>query len=90
MNRRATQKLLNDNNVVQLVADMTEDNAEANALLIELGNTGTAIPFMAIFPGRGEPVTLDGVITKNGLISKIEEALERQGSVHTASKAVVH
>ncbi len=85
MNRRATQKLMHENGVVTLVADMTKDNVEANQLLSELGNTGHGIPYMAIFPGWAEPITMDGMITKNSLMARIEEALERSEEYQNAA-----
>ncbi len=77
MNRSATQKLLNDNNAVVLVADLSLKNPEAETLMVELGNKGGGIPYMAIFPGKEEPITLNGPITKKMLIGRIQEALDR-------------
>ena len=56
---------LRDKNVVALLADKTQENPEADALLKKLGNTDGHIPFYAIIqPDKpDDPVVLDGAIT---------------------------
>ena len=62
--------------VVAMVADMTEENEEANMLLKQLGNQVKAIPFYAIFPANNpnKPILLDSFVTKGQLMDAIKHA----------------
>jgi thiol:disulfide interchange protein DsbD len=63
------------NGVVAIKADKTQPAPEIDKLLVELGNTGKAIPFVAIYPGDGgEPITLDGFLTQSQILEALEEA----------------
>lgn len=75
LNRRETKRLVEKNGVVALKADKSQAAPEADALLIELGNAATTLPFYAIYPADGRPpITFDGPITQEMVISALEEA----------------
>ncbi len=75
MNRDRVEKLIEKNRVVAIKADKTHANAEIDQLLIELGNDGAVIPFLAIFPGDGsDPITFDGPMTQQTVLDALEEA----------------
>ncbi len=58
-----------------MVADKSVANAEIDALLIELGNTGKTLPFFAIFPSDGgEPITFDGPISQGQIVKALLKA----------------
>jgi thiol:disulfide interchange protein len=64
------------NRAIAMKADKTRGNAEADALLVELGNVGRGIPFLVVYPaGGGEPMTFDGPI----LQQQVLDALNRAG-----------
>jgi len=76
LNRSGTAALVDELGVIALRADKTRDAPEVDELLVELGNPGLGIPYVAIFPGDGsEPITIDGVITQ----AKIMELLKQAG-----------
>jgi thiol:disulfide interchange protein len=58
------------------VADLTQDNPEANALLELLGNKGKTLPFVAIFPAENpnKPILLDGLITQRQILKALRRA----------------
>ena len=63
------------NRVVTLKADKTGDAPEVDQLLVELGNSGRAIPFLAIYPADGgRPITLEGPITPWQVFSALNKA----------------
>lgn len=75
MNRSEVQELVEENNVVAIKADKTEENPAIDQLLTELGNPGAGIPFLAIFPANGEePITYDGPITKEMVLEALRKA----------------
>ena len=75
MNRRKTKQLVQQNGVVALKADKSQEAPEVDALLVELGNAGKTLPFYAIYPPDGRPpITLDGVITQEMILTALEEA----------------
>ena len=76
MNRWETKRLINKNDVIALKADKTQPAPDVDALLLELGNAGRAIPFVAIYPADGgPPKTMDGVIS----LEQVLEALKQAG-----------
>lgn len=76
MNRWETKRLINKNDVIAIKADKTQPAPDVDALLLELGNAGRAIPFVAIYPADGgPPKTMDGVIT----LEQVLEALKQAG-----------
>ncbi len=87
MNTKKTKALVQRNNVVTLRADKTQPAPEVDELLVKLGNTGKAIPFVAIFPaGGGEPILMDGFITQNQVLEALKEAGPSRGGASTAMK----
>ena len=85
MNRWETKRLINKNDVIALKADKTQPAPDVDALLLELGNAGRAIPFVAIYPADGgPPQTMDGLIT----LEQVLEALKQAGpSANQAGEA---
>ena len=80
MNTSKTKRLVDQNQVVALKADMTGDAPEAEKLLVELGNSARTIPYLAIFPGNGgEPIVMDGPITQSGFLANLERAGPSKG-----------
>ena len=76
MNRWETKRLINKNDVIAIKADKTQPAPDVDALLLELGNAGRAIPFVAIYPADGgPPQTMDGLIT----LEQVLEALKQAG-----------
>jgi thiol:disulfide interchange protein len=74
LNQASTRKLVDKNNVVVLVADLTDPEASGWPLLLE-DLKRKAIPFYAIYPGSGkEPLLLSDLITKSTLQAALEEA----------------
>ena len=75
MNTERTKALVQRNRVITIKADKTQRSPEIDQLLIELGNAGKAIPFVAIYPaGGGDPITLDGFLTQGQLLDALEKA----------------
>ncbi len=63
------------NRVITLKADFTNDNPVIAEALVELGNTGTGIPFYAIYPkGGGAPITFDGIVTQGQVLENLAKA----------------
>ena len=76
MNRWETKRLINKNDVIAIKADKTQPAPDVDALLLELGNAGRAIPFVAIYPADGgPPQTMDGLST----LEQVLEALKQAG-----------
>ncbi|MFV1966672.1 MAG: hypothetical protein ACC628_14710, partial [Pirellulaceae bacterium] len=77
LNTHKTKETVLENGVVTLKADKTHRNQaeDVNKLLVQLGNYGKTIPYVAIYPaGKSEPIVLDGLITQDQLIAALEEA----------------
>lgn len=75
MNRSEVQELVEENEVVAIKADKTQENPAIDQLLTELGNPGAGIPFLAVFPADGEdPITHDGPITKEEVLEALRKA----------------
>ncbi len=76
LNTRETRRIVDSNNVVTLIADMTEESPEANELLKRLGNTAQAIPYFAVFPAErpDEPILFDGVLLPQQVIDALRQA----------------
>jgi thiol:disulfide interchange protein len=83
----ATKKHLEENNIVFLVADLTEDNPEANKLLEALGNKGHTLPFVAVFPAGdpNRPILMDGLITQKQVLTALRDAGPSQVTGGTAT-----
>ena len=75
MNTINTKLIVDENEIITLVADKTHDNDEIDDLLIALGNEAKAIPFYAIYPADGQPpITLDGLVSESQIIEALKEA----------------
>ena len=78
MNTSATKEFVEQHGVIAVKADKTDkfsqESEEINQLLVELGNYGQVIPFVAVYPaGGGDPILLEGNLSQ----SEVLEALER-------------
>lgn len=59
-----TLAVVKANGVKTLKADKTNSSPEIDQLLVELGNTTTAIPYYAVYPADGgAPIIMEGPIT---------------------------
>ena len=75
MNRKKVEELVAANDVIAIKADKTNSRPDIDALLVELGNDGAVIPFLAIYPGDGSaPITFDGPITQQMVLDALKEA----------------
>ena len=77
MNTQKTKKMVLNNDIVTLKADKTHRNRakHVNDLLVQLGNYGKTIPYLAIYPaGMTEPIVLDGLITQDQLLNALRKA----------------
>ena len=75
MNRWKTKKLVNRNEVIALKADKSQPAPDVDALLLELGNQGKTLPFLAIYPADGgPPQTMHGLITLEQVLAALETA----------------
>ena len=74
MNTVAVKEIVEQNEVVTLLADWTDRNAEIGELLGLLGSK--QLPVVAIFPADrpNEPIVVRGWYTKAGLLEKLKEA----------------
>ena len=55
------KEFFRSNNIVLLKADKSNEAPEVDALLRELGNSLTAIPYYGLFQPSAEPIHFDGV-----------------------------
>lgn len=76
LNTAPVAQWVHENHVVCLKADMTRENWEAEALLIQLGNHARSIPFLAIFPADrpNEVLVLDGPLTPGDVLDALRRA----------------
>lgn len=75
LNIAETKALFAEHKIVAMKADKTVKSPEIDRILEELGNTGKAIPFYAVFvPGSDKPVVFDGLISHDTVRAKLAEA----------------
>lgn len=75
MNTINTKLVVDENEIVTLVADKTRNNEEIDRVLIAFGNELAALPFYAIYPADGRPaITLDGLVSESRFIEALREA----------------
>lgn len=77
LNTLDTKRLVLENGVATLKADKTHRRAseDVNQLLVELGNFGKTVPFLAIYPASGEqPILLDGLVTREQVLTALNQA----------------
>jgi suppressor for copper-sensitivity B len=85
LNTFDTKRLVLENGVVTLKADKTHrrTSQEVNQLLVELGNFGQTVPFLAIYPADSDqPILLDGLVTKDQVLSALNRAGPSRGVVN--------
>ena len=66
LNSELTRSVFQENGVVVLKADMTDESSAAAELLTELGNTTRGIPYYVLFRLGQEPHDFDGNFTADG------------------------
>ena len=66
LNRKLTKEIIEDQNIVVLQADMTNDAPDIQQTLVEFGNTAKAIPYYAVYRPGEEPVHFDGNFVASG------------------------
>jgi thiol:disulfide interchange protein len=89
LNTSEVAKTVAKNEVVTIKADKTQTSPEIDQLLVELGNAGRGIPFYAIYPGSGgDPITFDGLITQQQVLTALEEAGPSRASPPRAETAM--
>jgi suppressor for copper-sensitivity B len=84
LNTFDTKRLVQENGVVTLKADKTHRRMakEVNQLLVELGNFGQTVPFLAIYPAdNDQPILLDGLITREQVLNALTRAGPSRGAV---------
>lgn len=73
-----------------LKADKSQEAPEVDALLVELGNSATAIPYYAMFRPKEEPVHFNGVfLTAGSFLDRLAQegvVLDEQAKPAVASK----
>jgi len=75
LNRSRTKELVEENSVITLKADATDNPPEIDALLKELGNTAGSLPFYAVYPADGsEPIVFHGLITQRQVLDVLTQA----------------
>ena len=60
LNTKLTKDVVEQQNIVVLKADMTDDAPDIESKLVEFGNTAKAIPYYAVFRPGEEPHHFDG------------------------------
>lgn len=68
------KSVVEDQNIVVLKADMTEDNAEIDNTLIGFGNTAKAIPYYAVYRPGKDPHHFPGNFSAVGAKGFLETA----------------
>jgi suppressor for copper-sensitivity B len=85
LNTFDTKRLVLENDVVTLKADKTHrrTSEDVNQLLVELGNFGKTVPFLAIYPAdRDQPILLDGLISKAQVLTALNQAGPSRGAAN--------
>jgi hypothetical protein len=71
------KKLVEDNDIVVIKADKTDEAPDVNSLLRELGNESAAIPYFAVFrPGQE---TVQDAINFTGVFKSTDEFIDKIG-----------
>jgi hypothetical protein len=68
------KSVVEDQNIVVLKADMTEENAEIEETLVGFGNTALAIPYYAVYQPGKDPHHFAGNFTAVGAKGFLETA----------------
>jgi thiol:disulfide interchange protein len=81
LNTWKTKQWVERQGVVVLKADKSRPAPDADELLVELGNAGRAIPYVAIYPATGgPPITLAGPITQGRVLEALRQAGPSKGA----------
>ena len=74
MNTINTKLIVDENEIVTLVADKTRDSEEIDQILIAFGNELAVLPFYAIYPADGRPaITLEGLVSESQFIEALKK-----------------
>jgi len=90
LNTKAVKTAVEENGVVAIKADKTndEDAVEVDNFLLDLGNYDKGIPFVAIFPANGsKPIVIKGPLTQSGLLAALTKAGASEKSSDTETEA---
>ena len=90
LNTKLTKEVVEQQNIVVLKADMTDDAPDIEAKLIEFGNTAKAIPYYAVFRPGEEPHHFDGNFVTVGSRGFLDRAgiLSTDASLESADTKV--
>ena len=94
MNTDETKAFVEKHGVIAIKADKTDkfsrESEEINELLVELGNQGQVIPFLAIYPaGGGKPILIDGVLSQSEVLDALEEAVPSRADAQVAERTAM-
>ncbi len=83
-----TRELVEELNVVPMLADWTDQNEEIKAKLTELQSR--SIPLLAIYPGAtpGEPILLRDLVSQSDVLAALEKAGPSTGTSTGGTKGV--
>ncbi len=92
LNTRRTKEFVEDNGVVTLYADYTNESAEIKAWLDKFDSE--SVPLTVIFPGNRpqEPILIRDLYSQSILLEKLQQAVELKtdSPVQTAGNPVTH
>jgi len=75
LNTAKTNRLVEQNGVIVMRADKTENAPDVDQLLVELGNDSRSIPYLIIYPADGsEPVKMPGPVSQTRVLRELEKA----------------
>jgi thiol:disulfide interchange protein len=75
LNTAKTNRLVEQNGVIAMRADKTDNAPDVDQLLIELGNESRSIPYLIIYPADGsEPVKMAGPVSQTRVLRELEKA----------------
>lgn len=88
LNTKTNKELFDDNNIVALKADKGKIPQAVEQIMVELGNPSQAIPYYAVYgPGINEPITFAGPITRNQILTAVEQAQVETSENRVASSS---
>ena len=86
IDRSKVRDICKQNNVITMLADMSESSSAIDKKLEDLGSK--SIPLLAIYPPGAEPIVLRDAITQSQLLSALEEAGPSRADGETATRPV--
>ncbi len=78
IDREAVAEVVKENDVITMMADMSESSPAIDSKIHELG--ANSIPLLAIYPGDAEPILLRDTITQSQLIEALKQAGPSKGA----------